>query len=69
MATGNCLRYLKNKRDRHLPCAVQKETGDIFRFYCCSYFFLTRNDLGVMGVFFHKIVIKLTKYAPKLVTA
>ena len=26
--------------------------GDICRFYCCSYFFLTENDLDVMGVFF-----------------
>ena len=30
---------------------MQKETGDICRFYCCSYFFLTGNDLGVISVF------------------
>ena len=30
---------------------MQKETGDIWRFYFCSYFFLTGNELDVMGVF------------------
>ena len=39
---------------------MQKETGDMCRFYCCSYFFLTGNDLGIMGVFFQKFVIELT---------
>ena len=28
------------------------------RFCCCSYFFLTGNDSGAIGVFFQKIVIK-----------
>ena len=34
-----------------LLCAFQKEKVDIRRFYCCSYFFLIGNDLGVIGVF------------------
>ena len=52
MATGNHLRHLKkNTRNQHLLCAMQKEKDDICRFYCCSHFFLTGNDLGVM-VFF-----------------
>ena len=54
MATRNCLRHLKKKvtKDQHLLCAIQKGTADIHRFYCCSYIFLTGNNLGVMGVFF-----------------
>ena len=64
MATWNHIRYLKKKkntRDQRLLCALQKEMGDICRFYCCSYFFLIGNDLGVMGVSFQKIMIKLMK--------
>ena len=39
-------------RDQHLLCAIQKETDDICRIYCCSFFFLSGHDLGVMGIFF-----------------
>ena len=46
VATGNRLRHWKKKKN------TREETGDICRFYCCSYIFLTGNDLGVMGVFF-----------------
>ena len=49
---GTILDKKKNTRDQRLLCAMQKEMGDICRFYCCSYFFLTGNDLGVMSVFF-----------------
>ena len=71
MATGNHLIHMKKKitRDQHLLCAIQKEKGDIRWFYCFAYFFLTGNDLGIMGVFFQKIVIKLTKWMLKFLTA
>ena len=45
----------KISRDQCLLCAIQKEKGGILRFYCCSYFFLTGNDLGVLGVFSRKL--------------
>ena len=56
--TGNHLRHLKKKqkvtRDQRLLCTIVNETSDIHRFYCYSHFFLTGNDLGVMGFFSRK---------------
>ena len=45
----------KNIRDQRLLYAMQKKMGDILRFYFGSYFFLTGNDLGFMGVFQKKV--------------
>ena len=44
----------KVTRDQRLLCTIANETSDIHRFYCYSYFFLTGNDLGVMGFFSRK---------------
>ena len=41
-------------RDQRLLCTIANETSDIHKFYRCSYFFLTGNDLGVMCFFSRK---------------
>ena len=44
----------KLTRDQRLLCTIAIETSDIHRFYYYSYFFLTGNDLGVIGFFSRK---------------